>query len=433
MKKILIILLCVAANAYGQGGIIPAGGAGNPTSVNLYKGMVQAMVALKTGTDTGNARRVANGVISTFPDTIRRDTGLLICQGNMLWYYTGTHWVHVDTSAGSGGTPGMPYNSIQFNINSNFRGSSKFTYQQDTLRDSAVNYITGVTQIYGPLGFYGSTPVAKQTGDVYTALAYYGLLGLGGYDWVNVYHTPTTLSGYGITDGLSNPMSDEGDMIYGGPSGVPTNLPGNTATDLMVLTQTGDGVNSAAPVWQVVPGPAIPANEIAFGTGTGVTSSPDFTNSGVRLYWKYLGNPYLHIQADLQEFGASNTNGTSIEIIDADKTTTITNAIAFPTKVVATATPLNIPAGVARGIFDPASPVMILTVYVQLPYPAQDGQPVFVSFGGTVTTGVVAANVAFVTDGASSDIILGTPPTSFNAGETVVFTYNADNLSWSWK
>lgn len=36
---------------------------------------------------------------------------------------------------------------------------------------------------------------------------------------------PTTLSGYGITDGLSNPMTAEWDMIVGGVGGVPTRLP----------------------------------------------------------------------------------------------------------------------------------------------------------------------------------------------------------------
>lgn len=47
----------------------------------------------------------------------------------------------------------------------------------------------------------------------------------------------------------TNPMTTLGDTIYGGASGVSTRLGGNTTTTPMCLMQTGDGVNSAAPVW----------------------------------------------------------------------------------------------------------------------------------------------------------------------------------------
>ena len=50
-----------------------------------------------------------------------------------------------------------------------------------------------------------------------------------------------------------NPMTTLGDMIYGQAAGVPGRVPGNTTAFLRVLTQTGDGVNSALPVWQVPP------------------------------------------------------------------------------------------------------------------------------------------------------------------------------------
>lgn len=45
-----------------------------------------------------------------------------------------------------------------------------------------------------------------------------------------------------------------GDLVYGGASGTPTRLAGNTTTTLKVLTQTGDGANSAAPAWTAVSG-----------------------------------------------------------------------------------------------------------------------------------------------------------------------------------
>ena len=53
--------------------------------------------------------------------------------------------------------------------------------------------------------------------------------------------------------GFSNPMTTLGDIIYGGSSGTPTKLSGNTTTGLQFLGQTGNGTNSAAPTWQTVP------------------------------------------------------------------------------------------------------------------------------------------------------------------------------------
>lgn len=45
-----------------------------------------------------------------------------------------------------------------------------------------------------------------------------------------------------------------GDLVYGGASGTATRLAGNTTTAQKVLTQTGDGAASAAPVWTAVSG-----------------------------------------------------------------------------------------------------------------------------------------------------------------------------------
>lgn len=49
---------------------------------------------------------------------------------------------------------------------------------------------------------------------------------------------------------MTNPMTTLGDVIYGGASGAPTRLAGNTTTSPKVLTSTGDGVNAAAPTWE---------------------------------------------------------------------------------------------------------------------------------------------------------------------------------------
>lgn len=51
---------------------------------------------------------------------------------------------------------------------------------------------------------------------------------------------------------LTNPMTALGDAIYGGASGAPTRLAGNTTTTRKFFRQVGDGTASAAPVWDTV-------------------------------------------------------------------------------------------------------------------------------------------------------------------------------------
>ena len=48
---------------------------------------------------------------------------------------------------------------------------------------------------------------------------------------------------------FTNPMTTLGDTIYGAAAGAETRLAGNTTTTKKFLAQTGDGTNSAAPVW----------------------------------------------------------------------------------------------------------------------------------------------------------------------------------------
>lgn len=68
------------------------------------------------------------------------------------------------------------------------------------------------------------------------------------------------------SDGFENPMTSLGDMIYGQVGGTPTRLAGNTTTSLRVLTQQGDGVNSAIPVW-------LPTTSIGITSLNGLTGS----------------------------------------------------------------------------------------------------------------------------------------------------------------
>ncbi len=63
--------------------------------------------------------------------------------------------------------------------------------------------------------------------------------------------TPSTLTN---SDQIVNlHMTTLGDTLYGGALGVATRLGGNTTSTQKFLSQTGDGTNSAAPSWQVIP------------------------------------------------------------------------------------------------------------------------------------------------------------------------------------
>lgn len=56
----------------------------------------------------------------------------------------------------------------------------------------------------------------------------------------------------GSGGGFANPMTALGDLIYGSTAGAPARVPGNTTNVPKVLTETGDGTNSAEPQWSVI-------------------------------------------------------------------------------------------------------------------------------------------------------------------------------------
>ncbi len=75
---------------------------------------------------------------------------------------------------------------------------------------------------------------------------------------------------------FSNPMTTLGDIIYGGASGAPTRLAGNTTTSTYCLLSTGTGTAANAPAWNACPtgsGTAIQVN------GTATQSTANFANS----------------------------------------------------------------------------------------------------------------------------------------------------------
>lgn len=54
-------------------------------------------------------------------------------------------------------------------------------------------------------------------------------------------------------DWVGNPMTTLGDMIFENGTPAPDRVPGNTTSQPQCLIQTGDGTNSAAPVWSACP------------------------------------------------------------------------------------------------------------------------------------------------------------------------------------
>jgi hypothetical protein len=66
------------------------------------------------------------------------------------------------------------------------------------------------------------------------------------------------------------PLTTLGDVIYGGADGVSNRLAGNTTTTPKMLSQTGDGEDSAAPTWRSILAPTIQR----FTSGSGTYTTP---------------------------------------------------------------------------------------------------------------------------------------------------------------
>lgn len=86
---------------------------------------------------------------------------------------------------------------------------------------------------------------------------------------------------------LVNIMTALGDLVYGGASGAPTRLAGNTTTTRKFLTQTGDGAASAAPGWNTIAAADLPAMVGANG-GAGTKGAVPAPAAGDAAAGKFL-------------------------------------------------------------------------------------------------------------------------------------------------
>lgn len=66
------------------------------------------------------------------------------------------------------------------------------------------------------------------------------------------------------------PLSAKGDLLVGDTDGAPDILAGNTTTTPAILTQTGDGTNSAKPSWRAFKSPTVQK----FTSGSGTYTTP---------------------------------------------------------------------------------------------------------------------------------------------------------------
>lgn len=125
--------------------------------------------------------------------------------------------------------------------------SSNFGYNSGTSTISIAN-TTGLTwngnAIPIPLGGSGQTALGSALQVLRTNA------GATGTEWATL-------------TALTNPMTTLGDIIYGGASGTPTRLAGNTVAQRQFLISEGDGTLATAPVWGALISGDIPTISIS--------------------------------------------------------------------------------------------------------------------------------------------------------------------------
>lgn len=148
-----------------------------------------------------------------------------------------------------------------------------------------------------------------------------------GSAWRTIVDTTNTL----LTGAVQNPMLATGDLIYGGASGAPSRLAGNTTTTQKFLAQTGSGAASAAPGWTALANGDIPTTltsktlvtpTISSIVNTGTLTLPTSTDTLVgrattdnltnkTLTSPTLATPALSSYADLTEVATPSTPAAS--------------------------------------------------------------------------------------------------------------------------
>lgn len=183
------------------------------------------------------------------------------------------------------------------------------------------------------------------------------------------------------TTGMSNPMTFFGDMIYGGSSGTPTQLVGNSTTTRKYLNQIGNGSNAGTPVWGTIQDldlPTITLSGAVTGSGSQGAITTAFRN-GTAL--SVLGNP-TNASAAL-----SDIVGTANQVLRVNAAGT---ALAFGT--------IDLSAAVT-GILPVANGGTGAATHTAKAVLLGNGTSAFggaVGYDGTILTGNTGANPSFI-------------------------------------
>ena len=230
------------------------------TALNALTGSAQTLVTGTTGTDFNI---ISSGTTHTFniPTASATNRGLLSTtdwstfnskqpqlsgvgfvkvSGTTISYDNTTYLSSITSSQVTTALGFTPYNSTNPNnyisaiTSSNVTTALGYTPFGGTNPLPVVNGGTGISSVT-------NGDILYATGGTIAKLA----IGTSGQTLAST----GTLPIWTTSSSMTNPMTTLGDIIYGGASGTPTRLSGNTVAAQRFLTQTGNGTISAAPTW----------------------------------------------------------------------------------------------------------------------------------------------------------------------------------------
>lgn len=111
----------------------------------------------------------------------------------------------------------------------------------------------------GPIAMGGSKVTGMGNGAASGDGVAFGQLGSAAFQASSAFDTAgAAAAAQANAEAYSSPTTALGDTVYGGASGTPTRLPGNTIATRKFLRQTGTGSASAAPAWDTLQSGDIP-------------------------------------------------------------------------------------------------------------------------------------------------------------------------------
>ncbi len=172
---------------------------------------------------------------------------------------------------------------------------------------------------FGGTGLATYTPYALIAGGTTSTGTLQQVSGLGSATQVLTSNGPNQLPSWQTAaSGLSNPMTLLGDVIYGGASGTPTELVGNTSSTKKFLRSTGASGVATAPAWDTIAGADVPVfGKSGSSHTTGAVPDPGSTPGTAKFLredatWAApsSGSSTMMISGSSQGFGGNSTSYT---------------------------------------------------------------------------------------------------------------------------